>query len=40
MLLDLTLAPPSRSNNGSLALLSCLSDGYKFALILQCVGLV
>ena len=27
-------------NDGSLALVSCLSGGYKFALILQCVGLV
>ena len=31
-------APPSRSNNGSLALMSCLSSGYKFALVLRCVG--
>ena len=26
---------PSRSNTGSLALVSCLSGGYKFALVLQ-----
>ena len=32
--------PPSRSNNGSLALLSCLFSGYKFPLVLRCVGLV
>ena len=31
---------PSRSNDGSLALVSCLSGGYKFSLVLQCVGLV
>ena len=31
-----TWVPPSRSNNGSLALVSCLSSGYKFALYLQC----
>ena len=37
---DLTLAPPSRSNNGSLALVSCLSNGYKFASVFRCVGLV
>ena len=37
---DLTLAPPSRSNDGSLASVSCLSGGYKFALVLRCVGLV
>ena len=30
----------SRSNDGSLALVSCLSSGYKFALVLRCVGLV
>ena len=28
------LAPPSRANNGSLALVSCLSGGYKFASVL------
>ena len=33
-------APLSRSNNDSLALVSCLFGGYKFALVLQCVGLV
>ena len=27
-------------NDGSLALVSCLTGGYKFALVLQCVGLV
>ena len=27
-------APPSRSNNGSLALVSCLFGGYKFASVL------
>ena len=34
------LAPPSRSNNGSLALVSCFSGGYKFALVLRSVGVV
>ena len=29
-------APPSRSNDGSLALVNCLSGGYKFASVLQC----
>ena len=33
---DLALGPPSRSNNGSLALVSCLSGGYKFASVLRC----
>ena len=33
-------APPSRSNDGSLALVSCLFGGYKFASVLRCVGLV
>ena len=33
-------APPSRSNGGSLALVSCLSGGYKFATVLRCVGLI
>ena len=33
-------APYSRSNNGSLALVSCLSNGYKFASVFQCIGLV
>ena len=37
---DLTLGPSDGSNDGSLALVSCLSEGYKFALVLQCVGLV
>ena len=32
-------APPSMSNNGSL-ISSYLSGGYKFALVLRCVGLV
>ena len=27
-------APPSKSDNGSLALVSCLFGGYKFALVL------
>ena len=27
-------APPSRSNDGSVALVSCLSDGYKFVSVL------
>ena len=40
MLLDLTLGPPSRSNDGSLALVSCLSGGYKFVSVLRSVGLV
>ena len=31
---------PSRSNNSSLALVSCRYGGYKFALVLRCVGLV
>ena len=34
------LRPLSRSNDGSLALLSCLFGGYKFALVLRCIGLV
>ena len=29
-----------RSNDGSLALVSCLSGGYRFASVLQCIGLV
>ena len=33
-------APPSRSNDGSLALVSCLFVGYKFASVLQCAGVV
>ena len=37
---DLTLGPSFRSNDGSLTLVSCLSGGYKFASVLQCVGLV
>ena len=40
MLLDLTFAPPpSRSNDGSLGLVSYFSGGYKFASFLRCVGL-
>ena len=31
MLSDLTFGPPSRSDDGSLALVSCHSGGYKFA---------
>ena len=34
------MAPSSRSNDGLLALVSCLSGGYKFASVLRCVGLV
>ena len=34
------MAPPSRSIDGSLALASCLSGGYKFASVLQYVGVV
>ena len=34
------LGLPSRSNDGSLALVSCLSGGYKFALVLRYIGLV
>ena len=30
-------SPPSRSNDGSLALVSCLSSGYIFASVLQCI---
>ena len=37
---DLTMGPPSRSNDGSLALVSCLFGGYKFASVLRCIGLV
>ena len=37
---DVRFAPPSRSNNGSLALVSCLSGGYRFASVLRYVGLV
>ena len=32
-------APPSRSNDGSLALVSCLFGGYKFASVFRCIGL-
>ena len=34
------LGPLSGSNDGSLALVSCLFGGYKFASVLRCVGLV
>ena len=34
------MAPPSRSNDSSLALVSCLSRGYKFVSVLQYVGIV
>ena len=34
------LGPFSRSNDGSLALVSCLFGGYKFASVLRCIGLV
>ena len=37
---DLTLGPSFKVNNGLLALVSCLSGGYKFASVLRCVGLV
>ena len=40
VLSDLTFFPPSRLNDGSLALVSCLSGGYRYASVLQCVGLV
>ena len=33
---DLAFGPPSRSIDGSLALVSCLSRGYKFASVLRC----
>ena len=32
---DLNLAPCSRSNDGSLALVSCLSGGYRFASLMR-----
>ena len=34
------MTSPSRSNDGSLALVSCLSGGYRCPSVLQCVGLV
>ena len=34
------LGPLSRLNDGSLALVSCLFGGYKFASVLRCIGLV
>ena len=37
---DLTFGPSFKVNDGSLALVSCLSGGYRFASVLQCVGLV
>ena len=37
---ELTLDPSSKVKDGSLALLSWLSGGYKFASVLRCVGLV
>ena len=40
MLLDLIFGPPSWSSDGSLALVSCLSSGYKSASVLRCIGLV
>ena len=40
MFSDLTMGPPSRSNDGLLALVSCLFGGYKFPSVLRCVGLV
>ena len=40
LMLDLTFGPPSRSKDGSLALVNCLSSGYKFTSVLRCVGLV
>ena len=40
VLSHLTVAPPSRLNDGSLVLVSCLSGGYKFASVLRCVGVV
>ena len=40
ILSDLTSGPSWKANNGSLALVSCLSGGYKFASVLQCVDLV
>ena len=39
-MLDLTFDPSLRSNDGSLALVSCLSSGYRFASVVRCVGLV
>ena len=35
MFSDLTLGPPSRSNDGSLALVSCIFGGYKLASVLN-----
>ena len=40
MLLDLTLGPSFKVNDGSLALVNCLSGGYKFASVHRCIGLV
>ena len=40
LMLDLTFGPSFKVNDGSLALVSCRSGGYKFALVLRCVSLV
>ena len=40
LMIDLTFGPPSRSNDGLLALVSCFSGGYKFESVVRCVGLV
>ena len=37
---DLTFGPFFKVKDDSLALVSCLSGGYRFALVLRCVGLV
>ena len=37
---NLLMLSDLRSNDGSLGLISSLSSGYKFASVLQCVGLV
>ena len=37
---DLTFGPSFKVNDGSLALVSCLSGGYKFASVLGCVCVV
>ena len=39
-IVDWQSSGPSRSNDGSLALVSCLTGGYKFASDLRCIGLV
>ena len=38
--LGLLLQGPTRIADGSLALVSCLFGGYKFASVVRCVGLV